>query len=98
MTQADYQYFQSRAREEDEAARLAKSVEAQISHQGLAEAYRRRCREILGSQAQTAIPSFEAFQAAAAETRRASAPRLRTAFGFAPTAASHKERSLSAAS
>lgn len=49
MPLGDYAYFKDRAHEEDEAARGAACIEARICHQKLAEAYRRRCTEMLPS-------------------------------------------------
>jgi hypothetical protein len=98
MTQSDYQYFQSRAQQEDEAARVAKCLEAQVSHQRLAEAYRDRCRQMLGNQVPPAIRDSDLSRVAVPETRQASPPKLRTAFGLAPTVANHREKFRSAAS
>lgn len=50
MINNDHEYFAQRARQEDEAARLATRNEARVSHQRLADAYRDRCAEIMGAQ------------------------------------------------
>lgn len=50
MINNDHEYFAQRARQEDEAARLATCDEARMSHQLLADAYRRRSDEVMGAQ------------------------------------------------
>lgn len=94
MNSVDYDYFRGRSLEEDQAARKARCIEARICHQQLADAYRQRCGEVLSKNAALAscVPG------ASAEIRRPSEPGLRTAFGFAPRAANHKEKFQLAAS
>jgi hypothetical protein len=45
MALNNYDYFIRRAREEEEAAQAAACIEAKLSHQTLADAYRSKCIE-----------------------------------------------------
>jgi len=49
MIIGDHEYFAGREQEEDDAARSATCIEGRISHQKLADAYRRRCEDIFAA-------------------------------------------------
>jgi hypothetical protein len=60
MTANDYAYFAGRAREEDEAVQQAACIESRMSHQQLADGYRRRCSDILLAEAPEEAPEAAA--------------------------------------